>query len=103
MPIDDVYGPTGWDPNVQALVVSMETLSGAKSSVLSSFFLKLATDGFLVADHRNKKSLPSLKTHIIDVISATSSKLDPEDAEMLRTAKMSSTYIREWIVQKQGY
>lgn len=27
--IRDVYGPTGWDPNIHALVVSMETLPGA--------------------------------------------------------------------------
>ena len=32
VPIDDVYGPTGWDPNVQALVVSKETLSGSDAS-----------------------------------------------------------------------
>ena len=32
VPIVDVYGPTGWDPNIQALVVSKETLSGAASS-----------------------------------------------------------------------
>lgn len=32
VPIDDVYGPTGWDPNVQALVVSRETMSGAEAS-----------------------------------------------------------------------
>ena len=31
-PLNDVYGPTGWDPNVQAIVVSKETLSGAESS-----------------------------------------------------------------------
>jgi pantetheine-phosphate adenylyltransferase len=30
--LNDVYGPTGWDPNVQALVVSRETISGAKES-----------------------------------------------------------------------
>lgn len=32
VPINDVYGPTAWDPNIQALVVSKETLSGASSS-----------------------------------------------------------------------
>jgi pantetheine-phosphate adenylyltransferase len=32
VPISDVYGPTGWDPNIQALVVSKETASGAASS-----------------------------------------------------------------------
>lgn len=31
VPIQDVYGPTGWDPNIQALVVSRETLNGASS------------------------------------------------------------------------
>jgi len=31
-PLTDIYGPTGWDPNVQALVVSKETLSGANAS-----------------------------------------------------------------------
>lgn len=30
--IDDVYGPTGWDENIQALVVSKETTSGAAAS-----------------------------------------------------------------------
>lgn len=30
--INDVYGPTGWDPDIQALVVSRETVSGADSS-----------------------------------------------------------------------
>lgn len=37
VPIDDVYGPTGWDPNIQALVVSKETLSGASSSESTLF------------------------------------------------------------------
>jgi pantetheine-phosphate adenylyltransferase len=32
VPLIDVAGPTGWDPNVQALVVSKETLGGAAAS-----------------------------------------------------------------------
>lgn len=32
VPINDVYGPTGWDPNIQGLVVSKETASGAAAS-----------------------------------------------------------------------
>lgn len=31
--LNDVYGPTGWDPNIQALVVSKETTSGAAASM----------------------------------------------------------------------
>jgi phosphopantetheine adenylyltransferase len=31
VPIHDVYGPTAADPNIQALVVSMETASGGKA------------------------------------------------------------------------
>ena len=34
VPIVDVYGPTASDPNIQALIVSKETVSGANSSKL---------------------------------------------------------------------
>ncbi|KAF8660619.1 hypothetical protein AX16_001598 [Volvariella volvacea WC 439] len=85
VPIQDVYGPTGWDPNIQALVVSKETLSGADS----------------IHAHRANHSLPALQTFIIDVISPSESSLDHDDLEMLKKTKMSSTFIREWIVNKQ--
>ncbi|KAI1794619.1 Nucleotidylyl transferase [Ganoderma leucocontextum] len=84
-PLNDVYGPTGWDPNVQALVVSKETLSGAES----------------IAKKREEMAFQPLRAFVIDVISATEASVDSEDAAVLRTAKMSSTYIREWIVKKQ--
>lgn len=32
VPIQDVFGPTAWDANIQALVVSKETQSGAETS-----------------------------------------------------------------------
>ncbi|KAF9021186.1 Nucleotidylyl transferase [Hymenopellis radicata] len=84
--INDVYGPTGSDPNIQALVVSHETLSGAHA----------------IASHREAHSLPALKPFVIDVISHDSSKLDPSDLQMIKDTKISSTFIREWIVnQKQ--
>ncbi|KAI0723966.1 Nucleotidylyl transferase [Cerioporus squamosus] len=86
VPLNDVYGPTGWDPNVQALVVSKETLPGAAS----------------IDKRRKELSLPALRTFVIDVISATESSVDAEDAALLKTAKMSSTYIREWIVRNRG-
>lgn len=42
--IRDVYGPTGWDPNIQALVVSVETLPGAESSGYLNGSLEISTD-----------------------------------------------------------
>ncbi|KAG2158463.1 uncharacterized protein EDB93DRAFT_671313 [Suillus bovinus] len=81
--IRDVYGPTGWDPNIQALVVSVETLAGAES----------------IDKKRSAESLPPLRTFVIDVISSESEKLDHEDMEMLKQTKLSSTFIREWIVK----
>ncbi|KAJ7219418.1 hypothetical protein GGX14DRAFT_436121 [Mycena pura] len=83
VPINDVYGPTSWDPNIQALVVSKETASGAAS----------------IANYRAEHGLPALETFTIDVISATETSLSAADADLLKQTKMSSTYIREWIVQ----
>ncbi|KAF9479297.1 hypothetical protein BDN70DRAFT_878974 [Pholiota conissans] len=82
VPINDVYGPTGWDPDIQALVVSKETLSGGEA----------------IAKHRAAHNLPPLRTFLIDVISATNSNLDHADVEWLKLHKLSSTYIRQWIV-----
>jgi len=82
VPINDVYGPTAWDPNIQALVVSKETLAGAAQ----------------IAKHRESEGLPALEVFVIDVISATSANLDHEDALWLKNAKLSSTFIRQWIV-----
>ncbi|KAJ7063422.1 hypothetical protein C8F01DRAFT_1250969 [Mycena amicta] len=82
VPINDVYGPTGWDPNIQALVVSKETASGAAS----------------IASHRAEHGLPALETFTIDVISATDPNISDDNADLMKQAKMSSTYIREWIV-----
>ena len=44
--INDVYGPTGSDPNIQALVVSEETLHGAQAST-GFFFLQTSPLTFL--------------------------------------------------------
>ncbi|KAJ7685335.1 hypothetical protein DFH06DRAFT_1158161 [Mycena polygramma] len=87
VPISDVYGPTGWDANIQALVVSKETASGAAA----------------IANHRAEHGLPALRTFTIDVISATSTNLSDTDAELLKQTKMSSTYIREWIVANEKH
>ncbi|KAJ7046947.1 hypothetical protein C8F04DRAFT_1062255 [Mycena alexandri] len=82
VPINDVYGPTGWDADIQGLVVSKETADGAVA----------------IASHRAAHDLPALKTFTIDVISATETNLSDADASLLKQTKMSSTYIREWIL-----
>jgi len=81
VPIKDVCGPTAWDPNIQALVLSRETVSGGAS----------------IDKLRKEKSLPPLQTFVIDVISSTETSLDHSDAELLKQTKMSSTFIRQWI------
>lgn len=86
VPLRDVAGPTGWDPDVQALVVSRETVGGAAA----------------IDRIRRDKGLPPLRTFVIDVISHSDAKLDADDAEALRKTKMSSTFIREWIVQRHN-
>ncbi|CAL1705139.1 unnamed protein product [Somion occarium] len=86
VPITDVYGPTAWDPNIQALVVSRETLSGGK----------------MIEKLRREKNLPSLKTFVIDVISSEAC-IETEDPDILKKAKMSSTFIRQWIVEQQQH
>ncbi|KAG8903999.1 hypothetical protein FRB99_002411 [Tulasnella sp. 403] len=86
VPIQDVYGPTSWDATIQALVVSKETQSGAAA----------------IAKVRSERELPSLKTFVIEVVSPSASTLQSDDAQYLKEAKMSSTFIREWIVKKRG-
>ncbi|KIK57627.1 hypothetical protein GYMLUDRAFT_45789 [Collybiopsis luxurians FD-317 M1] len=85
--INDVYGPTGWDPNIQALVVSRETESGAK----------------MIHDHRRAKDLPGLRTFIIDVISHVDPNITEKDLEIMRNTKMSSTFIRNWIAKREQH
>lgn len=55
-----------------------------------------------VAKYRAQHELPPLETFIIDVISPENPNVDDKDAEMLKQTKMSSTFIREWIVKVQS-
>jgi pantetheine-phosphate adenylyltransferase len=103
VPIHDVYGPTATDTNIQALVVSKETASGGKAGMWVAFpGGVLIFIGAQVDKCREEKGLPALKTFVIDVISHSSRRLDVEDVETLKQAKMSSTYIRQWIVSRQN-
>jgi pantetheine-phosphate adenylyltransferase len=103
VPISDVAGPTAWDANVQALVVSKETVAGGAASECSPFvrYCRLELTCPLVDKIRVENKLPPLRTFVIDVISPTETSVAGEDAEVLKAAKMSSTAIREWIAQHQ--
>lgn len=39
VPISDVYGPTATDPDIQALVLSQETVAGGDASTSKLLFL----------------------------------------------------------------
>lgn len=86
VPISDVYGPTATDADIQGLVVSKETMAGGQS----------------ISTLRGERHLPALATYVIDVISGDAEQdlAAEEDAEKLKTAKMGSTYIREWIAKR---
>jgi phosphopantetheine adenylyltransferase len=102
VPITDVYGPTAVDPDIQALVVSRETKGGADASMSSGFPpLSRLHEILPVAKLRASKDLPPLNTFLIDVISSVSVSLDHEDLDWLKKHKISSTAIRQWIVDKE--
>lgn len=42
-----------------------------------------------------------METFVIEVISAKDVALDSDDPELMKKTKMSSTFIREWIVSKR--
>ena len=82
VPIRDVYGPTAYDPEISALVISEETRAGAES----------------IAKLRREKGLQPLEVFIIDVIGDREGKLA---MDKIAEAKMSSTKIRERLTRKE--
>jgi pantetheine-phosphate adenylyltransferase len=81
VPIQDVYGPTAYDPDISALVISKETRAGAKS----------------IADLRKEKGLRELDVFVIDVIGDKRGKVP---METMAEEKMSSTKIRQRLANK---
>lgn len=89
--IHDGLGPTAWDPEITALIVSRETMSGGKE----------------VNRVRAEKGLGILDILSVDVISSTVAThgedvlhtvdLGEVDDADLKNLKMGSTGIREWI------
>ena len=82
VPIQDVYGPTAYDPKISGLVISEETRAGAQS----------------IADLRKEKGLQALDVFVIDVIGDAGGKVG---VEKMAEEKMSSTKIRERLVRKR--
>jgi pantetheine-phosphate adenylyltransferase len=97
--IHDPFGPTAWDSDIQALVVSKETVSGGEA----------------VNKKRKEKGLGQLDVWVIDVIAAEPNTRESEDVKgyeggvkirdlrhvedeaELKNLKMGSTAIRQWI------
>ncbi|KAK9722383.1 hypothetical protein K7432_002688 [Basidiobolus ranarum] len=78
VPIHDTYGPTSKDPDIQAIVVSKETLTGA----------------YEINRERSKRDFEELEIKIIQVISKSSRALAKNE---LRNLQISSAQIREYL------
>jgi phosphopantetheine adenylyltransferase len=81
VPIHDIYGPTAYDPEISAIVVSEETRAGAES----------------VNKLRKEKDLQQLEMFVIDVIGEEKGKVGLEN---MAQDKMSSTKIRERLAKR---
>lgn len=86
----DVYGPTAWDPEVQAIVVSEETRAGGQAGISLLLEFWSDADAPTVNELRRGKGLSELDIYVIPLVSATQG-VDPTDA------KMGSTEIRRAI------
>ncbi|WWC61147.1 uncharacterized protein I303_103726 [Kwoniella dejecticola CBS 10117] len=87
--ITDAYGPTKYDPNIQALVVSKETLSGGQAVNIA----------------RKEANLNQLEIYVVDVIAdqsgAGAELVGESDEGRLKELKLGSTGIRRWISEHQ--
>ncbi|GAA5833968.1 hypothetical protein JCM3766R1_002484 [Sporobolomyces carnicolor] len=100
VPLQDVYGPTATDPDIEAIVVSEETRSG----------------GDMINKLRSERSLSTLDTFVINLVSDDASAADTtttssgefdgesgssSDAKVTVETKMGSTAIRKWISERR--
>jgi pantetheine-phosphate adenylyltransferase len=72
VPIQDVYGPTAYDPEISGLVISEETRAGPQS----------------IAELRKEKGLQTLDVSVIDIIGDAGGKVG---VERMAVEEMSST------------
>ncbi|KAE8229398.1 hypothetical protein CF326_g5635 [Tilletia indica] len=86
--LEDVAGPAGSEADLQALVLTEETLAGGKA----------------IAEIREKKGLGALQQYVIGVLGAkgeTDLGGTGKDAKELAAAKVGSTAIRKWLAAKR--
>ena len=77
-------------------------MGGADASPSFCFVIFIPSyKALAVAKFRESKNLPPLHTFLIDVISSTSASLDHADMEWLKQHKLSSTFIRQWVIDKE--
>lgn len=82
VPISDLYGPTITDKELECIVVSEETVKGARK----------------INEARREKGWPELAVHVVDLIQDTN-ETNEEAMRRLREKKVSSSLLR---VQKLG-
>ncbi|BGP18736.1 hypothetical protein JCM10213_009215 [Rhodosporidiobolus nylandii] len=91
VPLQDVYGPTAYDPEIGALVVSDETRAGGDTINR----LRAA-----------EKGLSKLDVHVINLVAddaeSASSDSPAPAVKVEAAAKMGSTGIREWMAKQEA-
>lgn len=98
--LQDVYGPTSTDPDVQGIIFSEESRKGAVSGrslcyTLPGRHFKLIQLYFSVAEIRKDRNLSTLETFVINVIGPdVVIDTDTVGKEAMLKAKMGSTHIR---------
>ena len=105
--ITDGYGPTAWDEDIQALVVSQETFSGGQAvnelrkekglSTLDMFVINVIASK-LDIEREESDNDTTLKLKIGDEI-RTLDLSGEKDENRLKQLKMGSTAIRQWIAE----
>jgi len=81
-PLQDIYGPTASDADIEALVVSRETREG----------------GMMVNQERKRKGLSQLEIYEIGVISSGEVEIGIDDTdEDIKLMKIGSSQIRSWL------
>lgn len=80
----DVCGPAGSEADLQALLVTEETIAGADT----------------IAKVRSERELPPLERYVIGVLGAGGETDVKGDAAELAAAKVGSTAIRKWLAER---